>query len=172
MKQLQDIKNYLVIENGTIISQICNENIEINNNKIIVNRSSEAINAKMNSDKALLSYKNDIAEASKYLNSEETLYVAGAMVVKYDNRVFIKICGFDHNLKRYSSNYYLYFAILNYYQNKFSYADLDGITADLSKEGKYYGLNRFKLGFNPDIYEYPGEFDLIINNFENLLKTL
>ena len=30
MKQLQDIKNYLVIENGTIISQICNENIEIN----------------------------------------------------------------------------------------------------------------------------------------------
>ena len=133
------------------------------NNKIIVNRSSEAINAKMNSDKALLSYKNDIAEASKYLNSEETLYVAGAMVVKYDNRVSIKICGFDHNLKRYSSNYYLYFAILNYYQNKFSYADLDGITADLSKEGKYYGLNRFKLGFNPDIYEYPGEFDLIIN---------
>lgn len=133
------------------------------NNKIIVNRSSEAINAKMNSDKALLSYKNDIAEASKYLNSEETLYVAGAMVVKYDNRVSIKICGFDHNLKRYSSNYYLYFAILNYYQNKFSYADLDGITADLSKESKYYGLNRFKLGFNPDIYEYPGEFDLIIN---------
>ena len=133
------------------------------NNKIIVNRSSEAINAKMNSDKALLSYKNDIAEASKYLNSEETLYVAGAMVVKYDNRVSIKICGFDHNLKRYSSNYYLYFAILNYYQNKFSYADLDGITADLSKEGKYYGLNRFKLGFNPDIYEYIGEFDLIIN---------
>ena len=117
----------------------------------------------MNSDKALLSYKNDIAEASKYLNSEEPLYVAGAMVVKYDNRVSIKICGFDHNLKRYSSNYYLYFAILNYYQNKFSYADLDGITADLSKEGKYYGLNRFKLGFNPDIYEYPGEFDLIIN---------
>ncbi len=133
------------------------------NNKIIINRSSEAINAKMNSDKALLSYKNDIAEASKYLNSEETLYVAGAMVVKYDNRVSIKICGFDHNLKRYSSNYYLYFAILNYYQNKFSYADLDGITADLSKESKYYGLNRFKLGFNPDIYEYPGEFDLIIN---------
>ena len=37
MKQLQDIKNYLVIKNGAIISQICNENIEINNNKIIVN---------------------------------------------------------------------------------------------------------------------------------------
>ena len=40
MKQLQDIKNYLVVENGTIISQICNENIEINNNKIIVNDAS------------------------------------------------------------------------------------------------------------------------------------
>ena len=40
MKQLQDIKNYLVIKNGTIISHICNENIEINNNKIIVNDAS------------------------------------------------------------------------------------------------------------------------------------
>lgn len=133
------------------------------NNKIIINRSSEAINAKMNSDKALLSYKNDIAEASKYLNSVETLYVAGAMVVKYHNRISIKISGFDHTLKRYSSNYFLYFAILSYYQNKYDYADLDGITADLSKDSKYYGLNRFKLGFNPDIYEYPGEFDLVIN---------
>ena len=117
----------------------------------------------MNSDKALLSYKNDIAEASKYLNSVETLYVAGAMVVKYHNRISIKISGFDHTLKRYSSNYFLYFAILSYYQSKYDYADLDGITADLSKDSKYYGLNRFKLGFNPDIYEYPGEFDLVIN---------
>ena len=40
MKQLQDTKNYLVIKNGTIISHICNENIEINNNKIIVNDAS------------------------------------------------------------------------------------------------------------------------------------
>ena len=140
-----------------------NEKNSFLNNKIIVNRSPEAINSKMNSDKALLSYKNDIAEASKYLNSVETLYVAGAMVVKYHNRISIKISGFDHTLKRYSSNYFLYFAILSYYQSKYDYADLDGITADLSKDSKYYGLNRFKLGFNPDIYEYPGEFDLVIN---------
>ena len=33
----------------------------------------------------------------------------------------------------------------------------------LSKDSKYYGLNRFKMGFAPDIYEYIGEFDLIIN---------
>ena len=41
--------------------------------------------------------------------------------------------------------------------------DLNGITADLSKENHYYGLNRFKMGFNPDVYEYIGEFDLVID---------
>lgn len=142
------------------------------NSKIAMNNAS-IINAKMNSDRALLTYKNDIAEASKYINSDKETYLAGALVIKYQNRVIIEISGFDKRMSRFSANYFLYYALIKYYQNDYKYMDLNGITADLSKDNYYHGLNRFKMGFNPDIYEYIGEFDLIINEkcYNKLLKT-
>ena len=143
------------------------------NDKMLHKANTNIINAKMNSDKSLLSYKNDIAEASKYLNENIDTYVAGAMVIKYDNRITIQISGFDKELKRYAANYFLYFAILAHYRGKYKYADLNGIVADFDKDNPYHGLNRFKLGFNPDVYEYIGEFDLVINEsvYNHLLKS-
>lgn len=143
------------------------------NNKLITNNNANAINAKMNSDKALLSYKNDIAEASKNLNTGLETYVAGALVIKHQNRVIIQISGFNKGMSRFSPNYFLYYALIKYYQQEYKYLDLNGITADLSKENHYYGLNRFKMGFNPDVYEYIGEFDLVIDEkqYEKLLKS-
>lgn len=143
------------------------------NTKILSNNNANVINAKMNSDKALLTYKNDIAEASKYLNTETATYVAGAIVIRYDNRITIQISGFDREFKRYSANYFLYFAILSHYRGQYKYADLNGIVADFDKNNPYYGLTRFKMGFNPDVYEYIGEFDLVINEsaYNHLLKS-
>ena len=143
------------------------------NNKLLTNSNANAINAKMNSDKALLSYKNDIAEASKNLNTGLETYVAGALVIKHQNRVIIQISGFNKAMARFSPNYFLYYALIKYYQQEYKYLDLNGITADLSKENHYYGLNRFKMGFNPDVYEYIGEFDLVINDkeYNKLLKS-
>ncbi len=143
------------------------------NNKLLSNSNSNVINSKMNSDKALLSYKNDIAEASKYLNTNTETYLAGALVIKYQNRVIIEISGFDKSMGRFSSNYFLYYALIKYYSKDYKYIDLNGITGDLSKDGYYYGLNRFKMGFNPDVYEYIGEFDLVINEkeYNKLLKN-
>ena len=143
------------------------------NNKLITNNNANAINAKMNSDKALLSYKNDIAEASKNLNTGLENYVAGALVIKHQNRVIIQISGFNKAMSRFSPNYFLYYALIKYYQQEYKYLDLNGITADLSKENHYYGLNRFKMGFNPDVYEYIGEFDLVIDEklYDKLLKS-
>ena len=157
----QNYYNYELLNNSNL------------NDKLIRNNNAKSINAKMNSDKALLSYKNDVADASKYLNTDVTTYVAGAIVIKFLNRVSIFISGFDHNLKRYAANYYLYYAILEYYKGKYKYVDLNGITADFSLDNPYHGLNRFKMGFNPDIYEYIGEFDLVINenNYNHLLKN-
>ena len=143
------------------------------NNKLITNNNANAINAKMNSDKALLSYKNDIAEASKNLNTGLETYVAGALVIKHQNRVIIQISGFNKAMSRFSPNYFLYYALIKYYQQEYKYLDLNGITADLSKENHYYGLNRFKMGFNPDVYEYIGEYDLVIDEklYDKLLKS-
>ena len=166
-----DYKKYLINSQHYYNNEL-NNNIYLNN-KMVDKNNSSVINAKMQSDKALLAYKNDIAEASKYLNTNIETYVAGAIVIKYNNRITIQFSGFDRNLKRYSANYFLYFAILAYYQQDFKYADLNGITADFDKNSPYHGLNRFKMGFNPDIYEYIGEFDLVINesSYNHLLKS-
>ena len=166
-----DYKKYLINSQHYYNNEL-NNNIYLNN-KMVDKNNSSVINAKMQSDKALLAYKNDIAEASKYLNTNIETYVAGAIVIKYNNRITIQFSGFDRELKRYSANYFLYFAILAYYQQDFKYADLNGITADFDKNNPYHGLNRFKMGFNPDIYEYIGEFDLVINesSYNHLLKS-
>ena len=166
-----DYKKYLINSQHYYNNEL-NNNIYLNN-KMVDKNNSSVINAKMQSDKALLAYKNDIAEASKYLNTNIETYVAGAIVIKYNNRITIQFSGFDRELKRYSANYFLYFAILAYYQQDFKYADLNGITADFDKNSPYHGLNRFKMGFNPDIYEYIGEFDLVINEntYNHLLKS-
>ena len=143
------------------------------NNRLIEDPYSNIINQKMNSDKVLLTYKNDIAEAAKELNNVVDTYVAGAIIIKHQNRITIEISGFDKKMHRYSPNYFLYYAILDYYSKDYKYADLNGVTGDLSHDSKFYGLNRFKLGFNPDVYEYIGEFDLIIDKstYNSLLKN-
>ena len=139
------------------------ENNEKLNQKLLYFSSNKNINKKMNSDKALLSYKNDIAIANKYILKNEKIYIAGALVVKYGNKITILISGYNKIFKNYAPNYFLYYNILMYYKNEYKYACLNGISGDFSKDNKYYGLNKFKMGFNPDIYEYIGEFDLVLN---------
>ncbi len=143
------------------------------NRKIIHNNKPAVINAKMNSDRALFSYKNDIADASKYLNTNQTIYLAGALIGKYKNRLTILESAFDSNYGSYEANYFLYYAILKYYQNEYNYVDLNGVVADFSKDNKYHGLNRFKFGFKPNVYEYVGEFDLPISPkaYNHILKN-
>ena len=131
--------------------------------KMLNNSSNRNINAKMNSDKALLAYKNDIVEASKMLNDKEKVYIGIALVVKDGNRVHIIASGYDKKYKHFVPNYYLYYSIMDYYKDKYAYVDLNGLSNRFSKDSPYHGLNRFKIGFNPRVYELIGEFDLILN---------
>lgn len=131
--------------------------------KVIRKPGTRNINTKMNSDKTLLSYKEDIALATKYVLEKEKTFIAAALVIKHNDKITIRISGYDKKFGTFSPNYFLYNEILKYYKGKYKYADLNGITGDFSKESKYHGLNEFKIGFNPTIYEYAGEYDLIIN---------
>ena len=131
--------------------------------KIITRPKNKNINVKMNSDKALESYKNDIVLATQKINNTEKEYIAGALVVRFENTATIIISGYDKKYGIYSPNYFLYNEICKYYKNEVKFLDLNGLTADFSKNNKYHGLNNFKLGFKPNIYEYIGEYDLVIN---------
>lgn len=140
------------------------------NELLIKSNNPKLINKKMNSDKTLLSYKNDILEATKGLQDNINHYIAGALVVKHNNKASIVMSGYDQAFKRFAPNYFLHYSIINYYLNNYDYIDLNGMTGDFTDNNPYNGLNRFKLGFNPKVYEFIGEFDLIID--ELLYKTL
>ena len=145
---------------------IYNKELEKNNklNERLTRKNTEHnINAKMASDKALLSYKNDIMEASKGLSDNHKVYLAGALVVKHNNVVTVVMNAYDKNYKRFAPNYFLYYNIIKYYQEKYEFLDLNGVVGDFKNNNPYSGLNRFKIGFNPRIFEYIGEYDFIIN---------
>lgn len=149
----------------------------IKNNELsekLINNSNEInINKKMNSDKALLSYKNDIEIATMGLRNNKITYLAGALTIKYKNRVNIVISGIDTNYKDYNANYFLHHELIKYYRNNYKYLDLNGLTGDFNNTNPYKGLNDFKIGFNPHIYEFIGEFDLVLNNkvYNYLVKS-
>ena len=127
----------------------------------------------MHSDKNLLTYKNDIMEATKGISDNKKIFLAGAMVVKHNNTATVVFSGFDNNYKRFAPNYFLYYSLIRYYKEEFDYLDLNGIVGDFKNENKYTGLNRFKIGFNPKLYEYLGELDLVIEpkSYEILLNN-
>ncbi len=142
------------------------------NNKLADKGYEKVINAKMNSDKVMLTYKNDIMEATKGITDNKKEYIAGALVIRHNNMASIIFSAYDKKYKRFAPNYFLHYNLIKYYQNDMKYLDLNGIVGNFGNiDNPYHGLNRFKLGFNPNLYEYIGEFDLIINqkSYENLL---
>lgn len=152
------------------------QELEINNElnrNLINNNTQKNINLKMNSDRKLLSYKNDVLEATERNSKHEKIYIAGALVIKYKNRVQILMSGYDKKFRRYNPNHFLHYKIMDYYKDNYNYFDLNGMTGDFTKENPYYGLNEFKLGFKPKVYEFIGEYDLIINDkkYKNLLTN-
>jgi len=159
-----DYEKYLIstkeqYEKELDINAICNEKLHLNGNE-------KNINTKMNSDKNLLKYKTDIIEATNGLRENKKIYIAGAMTIKYKNRIYIVVSGYDKKYSHFNPNHYLHYMIMDYYKKDYTYIDLNGLTGDFTKNNPYYGLNQFKLEFKPKIYEFIGEYDLIINELD------
>lgn len=146
---------------------------EINNELVIKTMkdpNKENLKNKLASDNNLNIYSENIALATKFLAQNKTQFIAGAITIKYKNRVNILISGFDQKFKKFCPNYYLHYKLIEHYKKDYDFMDLNGITGDFTKENPYKGLDEFKMGFNPLAFEYIGEFDFIINN--GLYKSL
>lgn len=163
-----DYEQYL-INSKRLYDQELIKNNELSE-KLINNSNEITISQKMNSDKNLLSYKNDIEIATIGLRENKTTYVAGALIIKYQKRINIVLSAYNHLYKNFNANYYLFYKIIEEYKQEYKFLDMNGITGDFKDNNPYKGLNEFKIGFNPNIYEFIGEFDLILN--EKVYNTL
>ena len=125
------------------------------------------LNKKMESDKLITSYKNNLLKATELLKSNpDGIIIAGAMIIRYDNAAFLFTEGIDEEYGYLNANYLIKWQMINDYNNEnLKYLNLNGIVGDFETKNEYSGLNEAKLGFNTTITEYIGEFDIVINNF-------
>ena len=125
---------------------------------------------KMNSDKKLLKYKEDMVVATDNLRKNKFEYIGGVITIKYMNRVSIIACGFKKSLNYIDPSYYLYSALIERYKDSYDFLDMFGLASNFNPETKYFEFNEEKLAFKPTIYEFIGEFDLVLNeiNFKRI----
>ena len=143
-------------------------------NKLIQKDPSPAnLNKKMASDKRLDSFKENIIKGTESLKQHKEAIVAGALVVKHYNRVSIVASGYSEEFKYLNPNHFLHYAIMERYKPYFNYLDINGMTGKFEEETPYKGLDDFKKKWNPTIFEFIGEFDVICSTrlFKNLIKT-
>ncbi len=170
----EDYHDYLHhLQEEITVEEVLNEKI----NKILqLDANNKTIlNEKMESDKNLNDINEEIASINQKIQSGViSENVAGAMVIKYNGVATIFASGFNKHYNKLLPNHFMHYYLLDFYKEEgFKFFDLNGITGDFSSTNPYKGLNDFKNIFNPVIYEYIGEFDLVINNtkYSLLLST-
>ncbi len=132
------------------------------------------LNKKMESDKLVSSYKNNMLLATELLKKHpEGILIGGALVIKYDNAAYIVTDGYNEKFSSLNASYLIKWQmILDYNHKGFKYLNMNAVVGEFEKKNEYSGLNEMKLGFNTIITEYIGEFDLVLNNFTyNLFKS-
>lgn len=146
------------------------EKEQVNNNywneMIKAENNEKNLNEKMASDKKLLEARDEMIMATERLRKSKFQYLGGAIVIKYQNRVSIIVSGFDNTDESKYSYCFLINSIIERYKDYFDFLDLNGLAGDFSPESIYYEFNKEKLDFNPTIYEFIGEFDLILNELD------
>ena len=130
---------------------------------------------KMASDLRVNDLLNEITLLNKKVAGGIKDEVIGAgIVIKYEGRINLLEIGASDKFSFLEPKHFLYYKLIAEYKKRgYSFLDMNGITGDFSKNNPYYFLNRFKESFNPNIYEYIGEFDLIMNKplYQYLLSS-
>lgn len=123
------------------------------------------VNSKMTSDKLISVYKKELLDASKLFDKYPKGILIGASAVIIDKHsVSLLIEGYKQDFSLFYPNFLIkWFIIEKYSKLGAIYFDLNAITGYFDNNSKFKGLNEMKLGFNADVTEYVGEFDLVIN---------
>ena len=142
--------------------QIKNEEL---NELLQRNTTEKTLMEKMKSDKVLEEYKQDVIHATQGLRKNEDTYIAGALVIKHDNKITIIAADKDKHYDYLNPDYFLYNRLLDMYKEEYEIANIGALADDFKDNSQFKEYNQLKIDFNPTIYEYIGELDLIISEW-------
>ncbi len=126
--------------------------------------SNKLTNSKITSDKVLAIYKKELETATNlFSNNPQGLIIGTTAVIIERYGVELIIEGQNPAYKLFYPTFLTKWYIIEKYSKLGAvYFDLNAITGNF-KSNKFQGLNEMKLGYNAEVTEYIGEFDLVIN---------
>ena len=146
------------------------ERNEMLTNKIqanLGNVNKRLVNAKMESDKLLGIYKDELVVATEVLEKyPKSIILGGAITIEYNEVIYLIAEGYDRRYKNICCNYLTRWFIINEASKKnYKYFNIGNICGDFRNKNPYSNLNENKLGFDSIPTEYIGEFDLVLDPF-------
>lgn len=143
-------------------------NLEIQNAGINNSITQKLTNKKLTSDKLIAIYKKELDTATDLFQKKPNGIIIGVTsIIVENNHIALLIEGLNPAYSLFYPTFLTKWHIIEKYSklSNILYFDMNAITGYFSDNNKFKGLNEMKLGFNAEVTEYIGEFDLIINQF-------
>ena len=125
------------------------------------------LNSKIESDRLLNLYKDQLVFATKLLEKHpKSIYLGAAITIEYDNAIYLIDDFYSKTFNNLCANYLIRWFIINEAINKkYKFFNMNAMVGIFDKKAPYHNLNENKLGFGCIPTEYIGEFELIIDGF-------
>lgn len=132
------------------------------------------INDKENALKQISKYEKELEKATKFKEEYPNGRDIGCLLSLRSGCEYLTLSsGILADYKEFTPKYLMYeHHIKEAYKEGFKYCNFYGITGDFNPKGRYYGIYEFKKGFNGNVIEYIGEFDLKVSLFYNVYRIL
>lgn len=124
------------------------------------------VNEKLEVDKNVVKYRNQLAEATDYLKKYPNgIVTSTALVIRWQDAVYLVIDGYDKKYKQFGAKQLMIWKLMGRYAKLgFKRFSLGGVANINKVNNKYKGLNEFKLNFHSNVIEYIGDFELVTNS--------
>ena len=132
------------------------------------------LNQKETALKQIAKYEKELEKAEKFKKENPNGKDIGCLLSLRSGDEYLTLSsGILAEYREFTPKYLMYeHHIKEAYKEGFKYCNFYGITGDFDPKGKYYGIYEFKKGFNGNVIEYIGEFELKVTNFYIIYKFL
>lgn len=119
------------------------------------------------------SLKKRIEEAKEILKEGNLIPLSAALFIMYEGEIIYLCSGSYDKYMKYYAQYAIQWYMIKYgIKNNFKTYNFYGITGNFDKKDPEYGVYEFKKGFNGQVVEYIGDFELPISNYYYLNKII
>ncbi|MBE6147050.1 MAG: aminoacyltransferase [Firmicutes bacterium] len=138
------------------------------------NVGNKLLKKKETSDKLIGKYRIELEKATKFKEDYPKGKDIGCLLSLRSGCEYLTLSsGVLEEYKSFTPKYLMYeHHIKEAYKEGFKYCNFYGITGDFDPNNKYYGIYEFKKGFNGNVIEYIGQFELKITKFYSIYKLL